>query len=49
VVICLEHGANDLRMVQLMPLPPFYFLLYENPEWFTFLDFLMSVYPGCPG
>ena len=22
VVICLECGANDLRMVQLMPLPP---------------------------
>jgi len=25
VVICLERGANDLHMVQLMP------------EWFTFL------------
>jgi len=22
VVICLEQGANDLHMVQLMPLPP---------------------------
>ena len=24
VVICLERGANDLHMVQLMPLPPQY-------------------------
>ena len=22
MVICLEHGENDLHMVQLMPLPP---------------------------
>jgi len=22
MVICLERGANDLHMVQLMPLPP---------------------------
>jgi len=22
VVICLERGANDFHMVQLMPLPP---------------------------
>jgi len=22
VLICLEEGANDLHMVQLMPLPP---------------------------
>jgi len=22
MVICLEQGANDLHMVQLMPLPP---------------------------
>jgi len=27
VVICLECGANDLHMVQLMPLPPHQFLL----------------------
>jgi len=27
VVICLERGANDLHMVQLMPLPPRHFLL----------------------
>ena len=24
MVICLERGANDLHMVQLMPLPPYH-------------------------
>jgi len=28
VVICLERGANDLHMVQLMPLPPHHLLFY---------------------
>jgi len=42
----LEQGANDLYMVQLMPLPPHHLLLQQNPEWFTFL---MLAYPGCPG
>jgi len=46
MVICLEQGANDLHMVQLMPLPSRHFLLQYNPEWFTFL---MPAYPGCPG
>ena len=36
-VICLERGANDLHMVQLMPLPPHHLLLQQNPEWFIFL------------
>jgi len=27
MVICLEQGANDLHMVQLMPLPPHHLLL----------------------
>jgi len=27
VVICLERGANDLRIVQLMPLPPHHLLI----------------------
>ena len=27
MVICLERGANDLHMVQLMPLPPHHLLL----------------------
>jgi len=27
MVICLERGANDLHMVQLIPLPPHYLLL----------------------
>jgi len=27
VVVCLERGANDLHMVQLMPLPPYHLLL----------------------
>jgi len=28
MVICLEQGANDLHMAQLMPLPPHHLLLY---------------------
>ena len=46
MVICLKQGANDLRMVQLIPLPPHYLLLWQNPEWFAFL---VLAYPGCPG
>jgi len=37
MVICLEQDANDLHMVQLMPLPHHHLLLHENPEWFIFL------------
>ena len=46
VVICLQWGANDLHMVQLMPLPPDHLLCQQNPEWFAFL---VPAYPGCPG
>ena len=46
MVICLERGANDLHMVQLMPLPPRHLLLQQNPEWFILL---LPAYPGCPG
>ena len=46
VVICLERGANDLHMVQLMPLPPRHLLLQQNPEWFILL---VQAYLGCPG
>jgi len=45
MLICLERGANDLHMVQLMPLPPHHLSLQQNPEWFTFL---VPAYPGCP-
>ena len=46
MVVCLERGANDLHMVQLMPLLPHHLLLQQNPEWFIFL---MPAYLGCPG
>ena len=46
MVICLERGANDLHMVQLMPLPPHHLLLQQNPEWSILL---VPAYPGCPG
>ena len=46
MVICLERGANDLHMVQLMPLPPHHLLLQQNLEWFILL---ILAYPGCPG
>ena len=37
MVIYLERGANDLHIVQLMPLPPHHLLLQQNPEWFILL------------
>ena len=40
MVVCLEQGANDLHIVQLMPLPPHHLLLHRNP---------VPAYPGCPG
>ena len=46
MVICLERGANDLHMVQLMLLRPRHLLLQQNPEWFILL---VLAYPGCPG
>ena len=46
MVICLERGANDLHMVQLMPLQPCHLLFQLNPEWFILL---VPAYPGCPG
>ena len=46
MVVCLLRGANDLHMVQLMPLPPHHLLLQQNPEWFIIL---VPAYPGCPG
>jgi len=32
VVICLEQGANDLHVAQLMLLTPHHLLLQQNPE-----------------
>ena len=46
MVICLEQGADDLHMVQLMPLPPRHLLFQQNLEWFILL---VPAYPGCPG
>jgi len=46
MVICLEQGAKDLHMVQLMPLPPHYLLLHGNPEYFIF-SVPASNFPGC--
>ena len=36
MVICLERGASDLHMVQLMPLPPHHVLLQQNAECLSF-------------
>jgi len=44
MVICLEQIANDLHMVQLMPLPPCCSSKIQNG-----LTFLVPAYPGCPG
>jgi len=35
MVICLERGANDLHMIQLIPLTN-NLLLHSNPDWFNF-------------
>jgi len=48
VVICQEHGANCLHMVQMMPLPsqnPVMSCLIKVQTGFT----LVPAYPGCPG
>ena len=44
VVICLEQGANDLHMVQLMPLTRHHLNKIQNG-----LIFLVPAYPGSPG
>jgi len=44
MVICLQSGANDLQMVQLMP--PIISCCIKIQ---TGLTFLVLVYPVCPG
>ena len=46
MVICLERGANDLHMVQLMPLPP---IISCSSKIQNGLPFFLAAYPGCPG
>ena len=46
MVICLQRGANDLLMVQLMPLLTRHLLLQQSAEWFILLA---PAYPGFPG
>ena len=45
MVVCLKRGANDLHMVQLMPLPPVISYLVKIQNGLTFL---VPSYPGCP-
>jgi len=33
--VCLERGAKDLHMVQLMPVPPYHLLVHQNPDQFN--------------
>jgi len=46
VVICLEQSANNLHMIQLMPLSPIItcFIKIQNGS-----AFLVPAYPGCTG
>jgi len=44
MVICLEQSANDLHMVQPMPLATPSSLASVNGS-----AFLVLAYPGCPG
>jgi len=46
MVICLERGTNDLRMVQLMPLSLHIISCFIKIQIGTFL---VPAYPGFPG
>jgi len=46
MVVCLERGANDLHMVQLIPVPPHHLLLHKI---LIGLIFLVPAYPDCAG
>jgi len=46
MVICLEQGANDLHVVQLMSCHPIVSGFMKIQIGLTFLVF---AYPGCPG
>jgi len=45
MVICVEQGANELLMIQLMPLPSHCLLLRKNTEQF-YLSASGFAYPG---
>jgi len=49
MVICLERDANNLHMVQLMPVPPHHFLLHKKPEWLSFWYRLIQEAPPALG
>ena len=46
MVICLELGADDLHMVQLMPLPPIISCFVKIHNGYALL---VPAYPGCTG
>jgi len=46
MVICLERGANELHIVQLMLLPPIISCFVKIQ---IYLTFLLPAYPDCPG
>ena len=43
MVICLERGANDLHMVQLMPLPPHHLCFSKIQNGLAFWYWLIWV------
>ena len=48
MVICLERGANDLHMVQLMPLPPYHLNDGLNhPSRYSFLPKFLPKHIKC--
>ena len=47
MVVCLYRSVTDLRMVQLMPLPPHHLSCFIKIQ--TGFTFLVPAYPGCPG
>jgi len=45
MIISMEQGANDLHVVQLMPLPPHHLCFIKIQ---TGVTFLVPAYVGCP-
>jgi len=47
MVICLEQDADNLHMVQMMPLPLYHLFLLLKIH--IGLTYLVPAYTGCPG
>ena len=46
MITCLQLGANDLHMIQLIPLPSPSSLASSNPDWFNLSGADLTRCPG---